>query len=485
MRINHNISAVITNKQLLRTEDTLAASMERLSSGLSINHAKDNPSGMAISGKMKAQIDGLNMSSRNSSDGISVIETADGALNEVSDIIQRIRELSVQAANDTNAQTEREHIQTEIDSLKSEIDRISSATEFNTKKLLDGSLDARVYSDKSGVQPERIQVSEGVPEGTYKFKIDSAATRAEGDLTIPTGSFPVGGTLSNDMSFTINSVPVYLKAGMSEDDVYGEILEAAEIADVEIEDKAQFLTDHKLTIKSKEYGADAKLHVVTGQSGATFTGDATTLGPDGETYLGKDAKITLTRNSTDTVEPKSQFDEQAYYKMKGNKLTIQSSQGFEMTMKLPVDETTGDGLTGDVSLNVTDIGPMTLQIGANEGQQMRVRVPSTDLDHLYLDDLKVTTKGGPDKAMAQCDEAINRLSEIRAKLGAYENRLEHTVASLDTTEENMTAAISRIGDVDMATEMVEYTKDNVLAQAGTSALSQANELPQMALQLLG
>lgn len=484
MRINHNISAVITNKQLLRTEDTLAASMERLSSGLSINHAKDNPSGMAISGKMKAQIDGLNMSSRNSSDGISVIETADGALNEVSDIIQRIRELSVQAANDTNAQTEREHIQTEIDSLKSEIDRISSATEFNTKRLLDGSLDSRVYAHKDDAnvyfQPERMQVSEGVPEGTYSFTVNNVATQATGDLTIPGVS---GDVITSDMTFSMNSVPVYLKAGMSADEAYGEILEAAEIAEIDIGDRSTF---PNLTIKSKDYGADAKLHIVTGSSGVSFTPDLNSgnFGPDGETLLGKDARVTL-----DTTAP-SQFDNQAFVKMKGNKMTIQSTQGFEMTMKLPTDiPAAADGMVtagyGKASLNVTDIGPMTLQIGSNEGQQMKVRVPSTDLNHLYLDELDVTTKTGPDKAMAMCDEAITRLSEIRAKLGAYENRLEHTVASLDTTEENMTAAISRIGDVDMATEMVEYTKDNVLAQAGTSALSQANELPQMALQLLG
>ncbi|MCR5053421.1 MAG: flagellin, partial [Lachnospiraceae bacterium] len=168
MKINHNISAVITNKQLLRTEDTLAKSMERLSSGLSINHAKDNPSGMAISGKMKAQIDGLGQASTNSSDGISVIETADGALNEVSSIIQRMRELSVQAANDTNAQSEKEAIQTEISSLKEEIDRISSTTEFNTKTLLDGSLDTRIY----GNNVSRMTSTEYVSAGTYKFSVD-------------------------------------------------------------------------------------------------------------------------------------------------------------------------------------------------------------------------------------------------------------------------------------------------------------------------
>ena len=148
MKINNNISAVITNKQLLRTEDSLAGAMERLSSGLRINHAADDPSGMAISGKMDIQIEALALASRNANDGISVIQTADGAMNEVTSMIQRMRELSVQAANGINSISDKQQIQAEISQLREEIDRISSSTEFNTKQLLDGSLDERVYADK-------------------------------------------------------------------------------------------------------------------------------------------------------------------------------------------------------------------------------------------------------------------------------------------------------------------------------------------------
>ena len=151
MKINNNISAVITNKQLLGTENNLSSSMEKLSSGLKLNHASDNPSGMAISNKMKAQIRGLDQASQNASDGTSVIQIVDGALGEVTDMLQRMRELAVQAANGTNSQKEKEACQLEIASLRDEVDRISETTEFNTKSLLDGSLDARVYADKKTV----------------------------------------------------------------------------------------------------------------------------------------------------------------------------------------------------------------------------------------------------------------------------------------------------------------------------------------------
>ena len=167
MKINHNISAIITNLQLLRTEDRLSNTMERLSSGFKINHASDDPSGMAISGKMHTQIKGLNRASQNAGDGINVIQTADGSLSEVTNMLQRMRELSVQAANELNSQSELKDIQKEIDSLRSEINRVSDNTEFNTKSLLDGSLDTRVY----GEHFSRMYVSDTVTPGNYKINI--------------------------------------------------------------------------------------------------------------------------------------------------------------------------------------------------------------------------------------------------------------------------------------------------------------------------
>ena len=174
MHINRNMSAVITNRQLLRTENKLTASMERLSSGLKINHASDNPAGVAISNKMKAQIDALDQAEANAADGVSVLQIADGALHEVSSILQRMRELSVQAANGTNSYDDRAVIQAEIDELQKEIDRISADTEYNTKNLLDGSSDVRVYADEAS----RFYVTETVDPGTYMVNIESMAEKA-------------------------------------------------------------------------------------------------------------------------------------------------------------------------------------------------------------------------------------------------------------------------------------------------------------------
>ena len=174
MKVNHNMSAVITNAQLLRTENSLADSMERLSSGLKINHAKDDPAGMAISNKMQAQIDGLGKASENASNGISVLQIADSALGEITSMLQRMRELSVQAATDTNQLEDREAIQKEIDSLVSEVDRISRDTEYNTKKLLDGTSDTRVYADGTS----RMAVSDSVGTGNYKITVNEPAKQS-------------------------------------------------------------------------------------------------------------------------------------------------------------------------------------------------------------------------------------------------------------------------------------------------------------------
>ena len=455
MKINNNISAVITNKQLLRTEDTLAASMERLSSGLRINHAKDDPSGMAIAGKMNAQIDGLSRASRNSSDGISVLDTADGALTEVTSMLQRMRELSVQAANGTMSENDRAAIQKEIDNLVEEVDRISEATEFNTKTLLDGSLSNRVYGDHF----TRPTPSSTVEAGFYNFTVNAAAEQASVAIDVTNGlTYPI--TADQAGSITINGAAAMIEAGMSKEDVIGSIRDAAEIGGALIE-----ITGDIVTVKSEYYGVNEHVDVVS---------NSTLVLPAGaEHQVGKNAEITM-----DTANSLFKDHPTATIKHEGNHITFTDVEGFSLSMKLE------ENFEGAIKCEVTDIGPMDLQVGANMGQQITVRIPSISSEYLYLDEVDVSKVGGPERAMTRLDEALATVNDIRANLGAYTNRLEYTVSSLNATHENMNSAISRIADVDMATEMVEYTKDNVLQQAGTSALSQANELPQMALQLL-
>ena len=223
MKINHNMAAVISNAQLLRTENGLAASVERLSSGLKINHAKDDPAGMAISNKMKAQIDGLGKASDNASNGVSVLQIADSALGEITSMLQRMRELSVQAATDTNKLEDRQAIQQEISSLREEVDRISRDTEYNTKKLLDGTSDTRVYAD--GVT--RMAISDAVQTNMYKMTINTAATQSAAVTAISTGTSPEG-------AITINGVEITISEGEEAAGLFEKLRQGAELADVSL-----------------------------------------------------------------------------------------------------------------------------------------------------------------------------------------------------------------------------------------------------------
>ena len=535
MRINNNMSAVITNNQLLGTESSLADVMEKLSSGFSINHASDDPSGIAIAGKMQSQIDGLSQASTNSSDGISVLQTAEGALNEVTDMIQRMRELSVQAANGTNSLSERKTIQKEIDSLLEEIDRVAQTTEFNNINLLNGSLDNRTY----GEHATRMQTSKSVAAGIYELTINKAATRGTTGkntlvgttytsstvnsysntstvttVTTPTGmtdfkefinqttwqvdvsDLGSGATLSTDSgtglgmsgSITINGHGVELTQGTSGEGVYELLRNVCEEAGAVISNPAD---GTGFSIESYKYGAHANLKIeFSTVDFAKALGFDAAMFPDEKTpvieKVGTDPKITLVEKGT--TGSKSLFGAQATASADGNHITITDVGGFELSFlaEAGFDKTTDTATTdkGKIVFNVTDIGSMTLHVGANKNQNMEVRIAAVTTEFMYIDDLNVTRVDGPEDALNSLDIALSYVTSVRSQLGAYENRLDHTTKSLDTTEENMTAAISRVEDADMATTMVEYTKLNVLEQAGTSALAQANELPQLALQLL-
>jgi len=476
MRINNNMSAVITNNQLLGTESSLADVMEKLSSGYSINHASDNPSGIAIAGKMQAQIEGLNQASTNGSDGISVLQTAEGALNEVTDMIQRMRELAVQAANGTNSDSERETIQKEIDSLLTEIDRVADTTEFNNINLLNGSLDNRTYAEHA----TRIQTSNTVPEGIYRLKINTASVQATAGGTGPLFGDATATALSMSGTISINGYGITLDEGMSREAVYQAMRDAAEKGGATISDD----TD-TFSIKSVKYGADANLKIeFSSTEFAEALGFTSTTATDDGALIeatGVDADVTLTKDGT------SMFGSQATTKYDGNHIIVTDVGGFELSFMAEAgfDATTDtENGTGEIVFNVTDVGSLTLHIGANKNQNMDVRIAAVTTEFMYIDDLNVTMVDGPEDAIDSLDDALSYVTAVRSQLGAYENRLDHTTKSLDATEENMTSAISRIEDADMATTMVEYTRLNVLEQAGISALAQANELPQLALQLL-
>lgn len=383
MRINYNVSAMLSNNALANNDNLLAQSLERLSSGLKINHAKDNPAGLAMAKRMNAQIEGISVANQNASDGISIIETADGAMTEVSEMLQRINELAIKSANGIMSDSDRETVQDEVAQLKEEITRISEVTEFNGQKLLNGEFELKGY-------------------------------------------------------------------------VYGNL-------DVKV-------SSYSKEVPAKEYIIDS-LTIVKEVVDGTETGK----------YIVSDKQL-----GDGFYDPDNMTAE-----MNGNLLTLKGANDFELTLDLTGLDleqnltAAGDEVTlSNLTIDATGIGAMRLQIGANEGQVLAVEIPAISLRNMGIEDLDVSTKEGALDAIDAIDGAIKYVSSVRGKLGAYQNRLESTVNSLDVTSENMTAAYSRIMDVDMAEEMTNYTTYQVLTQAGTSMLAQANERPSQVLQLL-
>ncbi len=481
MKINHNMSAMIANKRLLGTENSLSNSIERLSTGLRINRASDDAAGMAIASKMTSQIKGLGQASRNAADGTSVLQIADGALNEVHSMLQRMRELSVQAANGTNTPDDLDAIQLEIASLTEEVDRISRDTEFNTKPLLDGTLDQRVYPDSRGIK--RMDISDAVMANTYSVNITADAEHAvlaggaalNANATVPAGA---------EGKVVINGVEVEIKEGETFSAVYEKMRAGAERGEVNLivvgnvndtsgtPENAGYVPNDvsqggNLVFVSNRYGNSAEMNIKCDNPAlAGFLG----IGTDNQ-EVGKDVAIAFDANDKG-------FGTQATILTDGNYVTISDRSGFEMKFEVE------PGTLGTVNMEVTNMGPMTLQIGANENQTMEVRIAEISSQTVYIDEVNVCTVTGASRAITSYDGAVSKVSEVRSSIGAYMNRLDYAVSSLDGSEENMTQALSRIEDVDMAEEMTEYTKYNVLTQAATSVLAQANDLPQQVLQLL-
>lgn len=496
MKVNQNISAVISNAQLHRTENALTASIEKLSSGYKINKAKDSPAGMAISNKMRAQIKALDQSGKNAADGTSVMQTADGALNETHAMLQRMRELAVQSATDTMGTEDREACQKEIEALQAEIDRIATDTEFNGQALLDGSQDFRIFpsvnNELAGTYIRNFQTSDNVSAENYKFDITQLPEQAKRtNLAVPAGQEGV---------VELNDCSVEILKTDTQDEIYEKLKQLGELAGVTVTKTAGGTDTYDLV--TVDYGKSAKIE-------GTVFGNEIKDPVTGKTPEGKDAGITLIRDTDQKLDANGQpikdaagnnvtygegFSSTATCLTDGTKVTIRDLNGFEMIFEIDPEKDTqnvmkdaiqnGANHKATIDLEMTNIGSMTLQVGAHENQVIDLRIPSVTCEALYIDDLNVVRKGGADKAIAALDDAIAQVSAVRSRIGAYQNRLDYAVSSLDGTVENMEAAISRIMDTDMAEEMSTYSNMNVLDQAGISVLTQANDMPQQILQLL-
>ena len=489
MRINHNIPALRALHQLNKTNTVLDKTMQKLSSGLRINCAADDAAGLAISQKMDTQVRGLHQANRNAMDGISLIQTAEGALNEVHAMLQRIRELAVQVSNGTYDSTDRRAVNDEVVQLQNEIQRISDHIEFNERKLLNGEIDRRAFPDNEGVV-KIISLSDTVSPGSYSIEVTADATKAT--IKGAKGTIIAGGSIVESQVGTINlnGEEVRIEKGDTADVVFNKLRDLAETiganliayddgsGDADIDGGAQQAQQAQqynfgnmyLVFEMKEYGSEYKLDLNASNSSLlSALGLSTTI------KTGSDAQAKITSSADG-------FSSTATVSTKGNVITVTDINGFEMKFEAQQGAAALEDKSADVK--VLDAGPLDLQIGANEGQFMEIRIQNLSPQALGIDKINLSTSDGAQKAITVVDNAINMISSVRSKLGAYQNRLEHTVANLSVAAENMTASLSRIQDADMAAEMSEYTQKNVISQAGIAMLAQANQRPQQILQLL-
>ena len=549
MRINHNIASLNTYRQLSANNASSSKSIEKLSSGLRINRAGDDAAGLAISEKMRAQVRGLNQASRNSQDGISLIQTAEGALNETQSILQRMRELAVQSSNDTNVTIDRGEIQKEINQLTSEINRIGNTTEFNTMKLLNGDR-ADVIKAAKAAAASYARPTTGMTVQDGAIAISASGITIAGASAVASGlTWNTAG--SGKISFQKNAsgkLQVNIQVASTGATTIGKF---EDIVDVEFTNNAYTYKNHGVTFTiSKEDFEKAEagktvtldLKANKGTAGGTAFGsaggsykvskDVTWVGKGGFagatgitiksgidfdvakvefsanknassiTVTLKDAngKILITDEFTYKANSSADFAYDRHgisFKMSGLGSAAGTAVSFSVNLKMDiVDKNAGNGITFQVGANENQ--SMSLSVSDMRAKALGISVVSSGKDGFgsaaavtngtdntaveYA--LDVTSSKNAAKAITTINAAIESVSGERSKLGAVQNRLEHTIANLDTSAENLQAAESRIRDVDMAKEMMEFTKNNILTQAAQAMLAQANQQPQGVLQLL-
>ena len=564
MIVQHNMSAMNANRMLGITNSSLAKSTEKLSSGYKINRAADDAAGLSISEKMRSQIRGLNKASDNAQDGISLIQTAEGALNESHSILQRMRELSVQASNGTETDDDREAVQKEISQLQDELTRISSTTEFNTMKLLDGSLGSKSASSQGAVLTGTNVATfsaTGLDSNSVKKDLSGlAGTTVKDTFEIDGQKFTIDWSKGKAKDFASkysvdlqNMTEAQTKAFAS--DLETLLNESASDAGLSGTVKVAYKADGQITVTSNNNGEESSFGFV-GTDATTVTSGAAKTDSWGaimfsdtpatnaaktvdatmkiSNTIANNSTFTMTINGTEVqakittainegdemkdaaaiIQSAVQTAVDAYNTAMGTGTTTEALKNTDFTVTANKDgsfnieyagdkevsfsfgEATVNGLTGTTatklgltnkqSASATSNKGIELQIGANEGQTMEFTIDDMSAAALGVDGNKVdlATQDGAQKATTTIDAAIKKVSAQRSKLGAVQNRLEHTIANLDTASENTQTSESRIRDTDMAEEMVAYSKNNILLQAGQSMLAQANQSNQGVLSLL-
>jgi flagellin len=558
MRINNNLQAMNTHRQMGIVSSSQSKSMEKLSSGYRINRAGDDAAGLAISEKMRAQVRGLNQASRNAQDGISLIQTAEGALNESQNILQRMRELAVQSANDTNVDADRSAINNEISQLTEELDRIADTTEFNTQALLKGDggvaltgttliTDGKLAGGAAEVfvqQKSTVTISNSVIAGDDTFALvlngetltaefeDNDASYGDYDAySVTSTTAKINLTSAGDLT---DSAPNQAIAAQALADAYQAMIDnndylsggytatkgAGGTVVIEAVEGGRFdgtqAAVGTFTATTAGAGAGAIANTTTGSYTAAVKASSTAFdfssvdteaevlalvgkgieinGTALEFYNSNDGAYTgdavgvdvsaAIYESTDADRDLALAAAIATQSGKVDGVDIVDDGDGTLTVQATEGGVAGNEIAFEDGATVSEEFSATFQIGANETQTMEVTIADSRAAALGVDSVDISTSETAQAAITTVNDAITKVSDARAKLGAFQNRLEHTIANLDTSAENLQASESRIRDVDMAKEMMEFTKNNILSQAAQSMLAQANQAPQGVLQLL-
>ena len=471
LTINTNVASLNAQRNLGTSQSALNKSMQRLSSGLRINSAKDDAAGLAISDRMTSQIRGLNQAARNANDGISLAQTAEGALQESTNILQRMRELAIQSANDTNTQSDRDSLQAEVTQLTDELNRIASTTQFNGKNLLDGSMSNATF-----------QVGANANQ-TISFSIDGASA---GDLGVG-GQASTTGTASETTTYTALIAQDLL--------INGHDVGASVNDGVSYVGGAQVGNTSALSVVNA-------INSVSGASAVTASAETSTASSATITALGPLATGSMLINGTDigailgtaaTADDRASELVAAINSVSGD-TGVTAALDTAGTFVLSANDGRNIDITGTGTAvstgfaNSTTYGQVSLTSGSDitiAGNTNASAKLAAGTSAAVGSSLDVSSATGAQSAISSVDSAINSIDTIRGGLGAIQNRFESTIANLNNVSENLSAARSRILDADIAQETSNMTKQNILQQAGVSILAQANQAPQLALSLLG
>ena len=477
MRIQHNIAALNTSRLGNIIGEKKSKSMEKLSSGYRINRAADDAAGLAISEKMTAQIRGLNKASENVENGVLLVQTADGAIQEINDILIRIRTLSVQSINDTNTDIDRENLQDEVEQLLEEIDRIGFNTEFNTLPILQGDAaviqegdvgivsnqklvsvsEADSFDDEEVFDPTKIGITEALTIKSNKT-IDFSMVTNQNKQLLSGAEFTFGCVQNCSQQFSFK----FVNSISHSENQYKEI--------------------------GEKYGIhDLKSDTATSSGGSKEFEIALDCFSSGRELVNNLSNYIQEMNGIDGYrDPYTKYNvgHANFLFGDGSKLVIAGDTDASGVNHRGYELFTSTNLANIfLAPEVIDSG-LVIQAGANEGQVILLDLPQIDLETMKLSDLDISTREGASSAIGLIDKAINYVNKERSRMGAYQNRLDHARSNIDVSAENLTESLSRIEDTDMAEEMVTYTQQKVLSEAATSMLAQANARPENILSLL-